>query len=338
MRLRTPDGSTKTVDVRTLPFIRFEANEAHCDGLYAVNLGDESDKNPSVHGDRRHPFIARNLKVWESHYVLRPNLQYFLMDGLDAWNSVYGVYHPDYDAHVYRNIRIDHVESEPINRGLDDESEQRGTFTYENLTIENCRLGRDPLIQMACTSPRQDQAGHFRNVTIRNATSKTNVVDLGGGPRNKKLQNGVAYYFHDYPATGQTTKVVSAKFADGTRDGEYAPVKGFTGPSVRAAVVKESVAFPTLLEPVDDLPPATMIRSVRRAGERVLVEGISQDNGRIARVTVNGRDASLVSEAAGIVDWRIEMAPPADGQINAAAMDVAGNTEVTGHTVKDASR
>src|SRR5688572_28866303 len=126
MRLKTPDGSMKTVDVRTLPFIRFDENEAHCDGLYAINLGDESDKNPSVRGDKHHPFIARNLKVWESHYVLRPNLQYFLMDGLDAWKSVYGVYHPDYDAHVYRNVRMDRVESEPINRGLDDESEQRG--------------------------------------------------------------------------------------------------------------------------------------------------------------------------------------------------------------------
>ncbi|HSI32415.1 MAG TPA: G8 domain-containing protein, partial [Tepidisphaeraceae bacterium] len=47
-RLRQPDGSMKEVDVRTLPFTRFDSNEAHCDGLYAVNLGDESDKTPSV--------------------------------------------------------------------------------------------------------------------------------------------------------------------------------------------------------------------------------------------------------------------------------------------------
>jgi hypothetical protein len=228
MRLRMPDGSMKTVDVRTLPFIRFESNEAHCDGLYAINLGDESDKNPSVRGDKSRPFIARNLKVWESHYVLRPNLQYFLMEGLDAFESVYGVYHPDYDAHVYRDIRMNRVVSEPINRGLDDESEQRGMFTYENLTIENCRIGRDPLIQMACTSPKPGQAGHFKHVTINKSTSKTNVVDLGGGPRNKKLENGVAYYFHGYPAAGQTTKVVSAKYP-GEGEGEYGEVKGFTG-------------------------------------------------------------------------------------------------------------
>src|SRR3989440_9843769 len=170
-RLRMPDGELRTVDTRTLPFIRFEENEAHCDGLYAMNFGDESNANPSVRGDVSHPFIARNLKVWESHYVLRPNLQYFLLDGLDVWNGVYGIYNPDYDAHVYRNIHFDHVVSEPINRGLDDTDEQRGSFTYENVTIENCRTGRDPIIQMSITSPRAGQAGHFRNLVLKNCKS-----------------------------------------------------------------------------------------------------------------------------------------------------------------------
>ena len=46
-------------------------------------------------------------------------------------NAVYGVYHPDYDAHVYRRIRFNRVVSEPINRAHDDESVQYGTFTYD---------------------------------------------------------------------------------------------------------------------------------------------------------------------------------------------------------------
>jgi hypothetical protein len=80
------------------------------------------------------------------------------MDGLDVKDGVYGVYHPDYDAHVFRRIHFDNVNSEPINRGHDDESVQYGTFTYDDVRLENCRVGRDPLIQMACTSPR---AGAF---------------------------------------------------------------------------------------------------------------------------------------------------------------------------------
>jgi hypothetical protein len=39
-----PDGSRREVDVRTLPFVRFEGNESHCDGKYGLNLGEGVDR------------------------------------------------------------------------------------------------------------------------------------------------------------------------------------------------------------------------------------------------------------------------------------------------------
>src|SRR6266850_1080900 len=40
-KVQQPDGSKKSVDIRTLPFIRFDDNEAHSStGLYGVNLGE----------------------------------------------------------------------------------------------------------------------------------------------------------------------------------------------------------------------------------------------------------------------------------------------------------
>ncbi len=178
-----PSGERERVDVRRIPFLRFEDNESHSEGLYSFNFGD--DVNGSVGGDRAHPFIAKNLRAWETHYVLRPNLSHFLLDGLTVSNAVYGVYHPDYDAHVYRNISLTRVGAEPINRGHDDESIQHGDFTYENVQLIDCRSGRDPLIQMACTSPKAGTAGHFRNVSWPGSESRQGkVVDLGGGPRN----------------------------------------------------------------------------------------------------------------------------------------------------------
>jgi hypothetical protein len=334
LNLRQPDGSRKETDVRTIPFLRFEDNESHSEGLYSFNFGD--DRNGSVHGDRQHPFIARNLRAWQTHYVLRPNLQFFLMDGLDVKDGVYGVYHPDYDAHVYRRIRFNNVVSEPINRGHDDESVQYGSFTYDEVRLENCRVGRDPLIQLACTSPRAGAAGHFRGLTITNSLSRVGkVVDLGGGPRHDKAQNPVAYYFHDYPGEGRVTKVVSAKFADELNDAVYRPIEGFTGKDVRAAEVK-SAAFPTLLEPVDDLPPATMITSVRKQKGALLVQGLSQDNGDIASVTVNGRPARILSSWAGVTDWEIAIEARAAnaGRLVAQGVDRAGNAEKTGHGVE----
>jgi hypothetical protein len=256
------------------------------------------------------------------------------MDGLRVYGAAYGVYHPDYDAHVYRNIFLSRVDAEPINRGHDDESIQYGTFTYENLTLENCRPGRDPLIQLACTGPAAGQAGHFRNLTLRNSVSRAaNVVDLGGGPRNDKLQNGVSYFFHDMPATGLATRVVSVKFAKLMEGGEYQPLAGFTGKDVRAAAVR-GVEFPRLLDPIDDLAPATIITSARRSAAGLVVSGLSHDNGEIRSVEVNGRPARILAQHAGVAEWEAVIEATGDAVISAGATDAKGNVEKTPHLLR----
>jgi hypothetical protein len=333
LNVRTPEGAIERRDVRTIPFFRFEDNESHSEGLYSFNFGD--DAHPSVHGDRQHPFIARNLKAWETHYALRPNVQFFLMDGLAVRQAAYGVYHPDYDAHVYRNLHFNKIDAEPINRGHDDESIQYGTFTYENVTLENCRVGRDPLIQMACTAPTAGQAGHFRNLVMRNNIAREGkVVDLGGGPRNEKLQNPVAYYFHGLSGSSGVTKVVSAKFTEQAPETSYHSIQDFTGKGVLAVEVN-GVAFPQLLEPIDDLPPVTLITSVRKAKGQWMVRGISHDNGEIASVLVNGQTASILRSQAGVVDWEIALESRGAGatKLAAKAADRDGNIEKTGHIV-----
>jgi hypothetical protein len=316
----------KPRDIRTVPFLRFEDNESHSEGLYSFNFGD--DVNPSVRGDRRHPFIARNLRAWETHYVLRPNVQFFLLEGLRVNHAAYGIYHPDYDAHVYRDVVLDRIAAEPINRGHDDESVQFGSFTYDRLTIRNSRLGRDPLIQLACTSPNHDATGHFRNVALINSESRqARVVDLGGGPRNDRLENPVAYYFHGFFGPSTVTKVVSAKFSDRFGSG-FEPIDGFTGPDVVAADGGD-VSFPELLDPIDDLPPATAITSVRRDSARVVIHGISCDDGEISRIVVNGIEARQLESHAGVVDWWATLEDVPDGTVVAGAIDRAGNRELT---------
>ena len=307
--------------MRTLPFLRFEDNESHSEGLFSFHFGD--DKNGSVHGDREHPFIVRNLRAWETHYVLRPNVQFFLCEGLRVKNGVYGVYHPDYDAHVYRDIEFDNVVSEPINGGHDEESIPYGDFTYERLTLTNCRIGRDPLIQLACSAPHEGVSGHFRSLRIINSRSHANVVDLGGGPRNDELQHPVSYYFHEPNFIRQ---VVSARFPDAAPGARS--IEGWTGKDVRAADTS-GISFPTLLEPRDDLAPATMITSVRRDGTQLRVRGIAQDDGSIAKVRVNGTDARILNQHAGVADW--EATIPAAATLIAKSQDAAGNEEKQPH-------
>src|SRR5262249_24484037 len=64
-----PDGTKKPVDIRTLPFVRFDGNEAHGDGLYGINIGEGVDR---VGPDAHHPFVLRDTKIWEVHYAFRP--------------------------------------------------------------------------------------------------------------------------------------------------------------------------------------------------------------------------------------------------------------------------
>ncbi len=332
LRLRGPDGQIAERDVRTLPFLRFEDNESHSEGLFDFRFGDET--HGSVHGDRAHPFVARNLRAWASHYVIRPNVTYFLLDGMRVQNAAFGVYHPDYDAHVYRDLAFDNITAEPLNGGHDEESLPYGDFTYDRLTFANCRLEREPLIQLTGIAPKPDVAGHFRGVTITNSKSNgSSVVDFGGGPRTEKLDHPVSYYFHDTPAPGTITRVASMKLPQIINDRAYRSVADWTGPEARAAEVKHT-SFPELLTPVDDVPPATLITSITSEGAKRLVRGVSADNGEVATVTVNGHPAKITAQHAGVADWTLTLDAPADGRYIAQATDRAGNAELTPHEVR----
>ncbi len=115
--------------------------------------------------------------------------------------------------------------------------------------------------------------------------------------------------------------------ADGN---EYRKAPPLTGDHSRVAEVS-GVEFPELLDPVDDLPPATIITSTRRAKGKLVVSGISHDNGEIDLVTVNTRRARIDSSAAGVVNWSITLDEPPDRTIVARARDGAGNVEKTAH-------
>jgi hypothetical protein len=95
----------------------------------------------------------------------------------------------------------------------------------------------------------------------------------------------------------------------------------------------KGLAWPLLLNPVDDLPPATIILSVRREGDKLLDKGVSHDNGVIRSVTVNGQAAKLEVIQPGLVDWTIHLPLPRDGRVVAAPVDEAGNRETLAHAV-----
>src|SRR6185436_4684217 len=98
VKVLQPDGTRQKVDIRTLPFVRFEGNECHSDGLYGFNLGEGVDR---VGPDARHPFVIRGMKIWGTHYAFRGQSPCVLLEGMRIDRCRYGIYHPNLDRHVY---------------------------------------------------------------------------------------------------------------------------------------------------------------------------------------------------------------------------------------------
>ncbi|HEY3787275.1 MAG TPA: G8 domain-containing protein [Urbifossiella sp.] len=326
--IRQADGSKKDTDPRTLPFVRFEDNEVHSSkGVYGVNLGEGVNR---VGPDTRHPFIVKNLKIWDVHYGFRPQVPNLLIENLTLHKVSYGIYHPNYENHVYRNVLISQTHTEPFNRGHDDLSVQYGRLTVDGLTFDGCKPGSGmPLVQISDDNPTGKADTHFRNVKTLNWTDnrQKSLVNLGGGPRPQpKTEKGVPIYLHDWFGAGRTAMVVSVKSGEFRANPEkFHTESPLTGDESRVAEVKDA-SFPQLLDPVDDLPPATVITGVTRAKGKVMVRGTCVDNGEVKKLTVNGRAAKPL--APNFTEWEAVLEADAN-RIEAVAEDAAGNVEKT---------
>ena len=329
--IQQPDGTRKEVDIRTMPFVRFEENEVHSShGLYGVNLGEGVNR---VGPDARHPFIIRTLKIWDVHYGFRPQVPNLLVENLTIHKVAYGVYHPNFDNHVYRNVRISQTNTEPFNRGHDDLSIQYGALTVDGLTFVNCRSGGMPLIQISDDNPTGKAVSHFRKVKVEDwkDTNKARaLVNLGGGPRPQpKSERGVSIYLHDWFGPGRHAHVISTRSGEFKKAAEgYRAEHPLTGNESRVAEVSD-IPFPHLLDPVDDLPPTTVITHAAHTNGKVTVRGTTADNGTVKLVKVNGK--AVRATAPNFAEWEItlEGISPGSWRVEASAEDAAGNVELT---------
>ena len=206
------------------------------------------------------------------------------------------------------------------------------------LIADHLRGGNNghPFVHMTDNALAEGAECHFRNVSVENKEgARRPLFNLGGTVRvDPFVDRGVPYFIHDHFGPGRHAKIVSVKAKHLIEDGnDYREDWPLTGDETRVAEVKD-VAWPRLLDPVDDLPPATVIMKVRRDGGRLIVSGVSHDNGEIASVSVNGAPAGVVAANMGVVDWQAEIDAPADGKLVSFAKDKAGNVEQTAHKTR----
>jgi hypothetical protein len=336
-----PDGKERKIDIRTIPFYRFEDNETHTEGLYGVTIAGTDLASPDI----MHPHIVKDLTIWNVHYALRPHVPKMWIENVKINHATYGIYRPELDHHVYRNLYLTQISARALGRagradghGSGTPAIQHGPFSYENVTLENVRTD-NPLICLNTMSPEHPQEGHFRNIVLKNATSRSQVVDdMVPATTRIKLQQPITYYFHDFPSKGQTAKVVSVKYLQLMQDAKYDSLEGFTGKNARLAIVSK-VEFPQLLDPVDDLPPATVVTyppsgaTVKLIDGTLIVRGTTTDNVRTKRVVVNGIQAKDVDY--NFHQWEARLTNIKQGKLTleARSEDESGNVERTPHTI-----
>lgn len=117
MSVPQADGTRAKRDIRTLPFVRFESNEAHCMRRHGFNLGGgDSEQKNSVAGagsDVHHPFVVRDCHAWNVHWSIHSHLQFLMVDGLTVYNSEYGLWRMNYENSALRNVKLNSIEVSP---------------------------------------------------------------------------------------------------------------------------------------------------------------------------------------------------------------------------------
>jgi hypothetical protein len=255
-----------------------------------------------------------------------------LVEGLQITRGAYGVYHPNYDRHVYRDVKFTQV-SLPFAPGYNGASIQNGGLTVDGLTLDSS-FGAVAIF-LSENNPSGKGEAHFRNVRVtrekRPNWTMTGVFDYRDTyPEFTQTWTGVPAYFHDYFGPGKTAKVLGVKSKEVADAADsFREETGLTSKLTRVTEVKD-VAFPKLLDPVDDLPPSSVIMHVRKSGRTLVVRGTTADNGTVTRVLVNGQAARAL--APNFAEWEAVLEPAAR-EVRAQATDAAGNVEPRPHVV-----
>jgi hypothetical protein len=125
LNLPQADGTRRAMDIRTLPFVRFEDNEAHTQRRHAFNLGGFSNTDSGntdrsakagvagVGPDAQHPFVIKNYRAWDVHWALHPRTPSLILDGMEVAHSHYALWFANYQQHAYRGIKLTDITVNP---------------------------------------------------------------------------------------------------------------------------------------------------------------------------------------------------------------------------------
>ncbi|MDR3618282.1 MAG: G8 domain-containing protein [Paludisphaera borealis] len=149
-QIRQPDGTLAAKDVRVLPFVRFEDNEAHTMKFFCLNLRgvtrpdrglDFYSQNESLAREAveampepGHPFWIRNFRGWEANWATHLGTTGVFIDGLDVFRSDVAIWRSIMDGSGFRrmttkDMRVNDIHN-PMSTGYvpTKEESEKGAF------------------------------------------------------------------------------------------------------------------------------------------------------------------------------------------------------------------
>lgn len=119
-KIRQPDGTIKNEDIRTLPFVRFEDNEAHSFRQFCLNIrgvpqfggaGGMPEGNPVLLKEAAEampapgkPFWIRNFRAWEANYSIHLGTTGVFVDGLNSFRNDVAIWRSIMDRSGFRRL------------------------------------------------------------------------------------------------------------------------------------------------------------------------------------------------------------------------------------------
>ena len=119
--IRQPDGTVQQLDTRTIPFVRFENNEAHSFRQFGLNVrgvprfggaGGMPEGNPVLLREAAEampapgkPFWIRNFRSWESNYSIHLGTTGVFVDGLDTFRNDVAIWRSIMDRSGFRRLK-----------------------------------------------------------------------------------------------------------------------------------------------------------------------------------------------------------------------------------------
>lgn len=133
--IRQVNGEVAKQDTRTMPFIRFQDNEAHTMKFFCLNLRgvtrpeggglDIYNQNLSLAEEAAqampepgHPFWIRDFRCWEANWAVHLGTTGVFVDGLDVYDSDVAIWRSIMDRSGYRRMTTEKMRVNDIHNPL----------------------------------------------------------------------------------------------------------------------------------------------------------------------------------------------------------------------------